>query len=55
MEHESRAKLEKLGVKIVAGVDKSGFERLSKPIQDKLANDLGPNAVKILQLVRNVK
>jgi tripartite ATP-independent transporter DctP family solute receptor len=55
MERESRTKLEKLGVKVVAGVDKTGFERLSKPIQDKLANDLGPNAVKILQLVRNVK
>ena len=55
MEHESRAKLEKLGVKIVTGVDKSGFEQISKPIQDKLAKDLGPHAVKILQLVRNVK
>jgi len=55
MEHESRAKLEKLGVKVVDGVDKSGFEQISKPIQDKLAKDLGPHAVKILQLVRNVK
>ena len=55
MEKESRAKLEKLGVKIVTKIDKSGFESVSKPIQDKLANDLGPNAVKILDLVRNVK
>ena len=55
MEKESRAKLEKIGVKIVNGVDKSGFESVSKPIQDKLAKDLGPNAVKILELVRNVK
>jgi tripartite ATP-independent transporter DctP family solute receptor len=55
MERESRAKLEKLGVKIVTGVDKSGFEQISKPIQDKLAKDLGPHAVKILGLVRNVK
>ncbi len=55
MERESRAKLEKLGVKIVADVDKSGFEAVSKPIQDKLAKDLGPHAVKILDLVRNVK
>jgi hypothetical protein len=39
----------------VATVDKSGFESVSKPIQDKLAKDLGPNAVKILELVRNVK
>jgi TRAP-type transport system periplasmic protein len=55
MEKESRAKLEKIGVKIVTGVDKSGFEKVSKPIQDKLAKDLGPHAVKILDLVRNVK
>lgn len=55
MERESRAKLEKLGVKIVTGVDKSGFEKVSKPIQDELAKQLGPHAVKILGLVRNVK
>jgi tripartite ATP-independent transporter DctP family solute receptor len=55
MEKESRARLEKIGVKIVAGVDKSGFESVSKPIQDKLAKDLGPHAVKILELVRSVK
>src|SRR5215203_712453 len=42
MEHESAAKLEKLGVKIVKDVDKSGFQDVSKPIQDKLAQDLGP-------------
>jgi tripartite ATP-independent transporter DctP family solute receptor len=55
MEKESRARLEKIGVKIVTGVDKSGFESVSKPIQDKLAKDLGPHAVKILELVRGVK
>ena len=55
MEKESRARLEKIGVKIVTAVDKSGFESVSKPIQDKLANDLGPHAVKILGLVRSVQ
>ena len=55
MEKESRARLEKLGVKILTTVDKSGFESISKPIQDKLAKDLGPYAVTILDLVRNVK
>jgi len=55
MEKESRAKLEKMGVKIVTGVDKSGFEKVSAPIQDKLANQLGPHAVKILGLVRGIK
>ena len=46
---------QKIGVKIVKDVDKSGFAAVSKPIQDKLAKDLGPNAVKVLDLVRNVK
>jgi tripartite ATP-independent transporter DctP family solute receptor len=55
LEHQALAKLEKMGVKIVKDVDKSGFQQISKPIQDKLAKDLGPNAVKVLGLVRSVK
>jgi tripartite ATP-independent transporter DctP family solute receptor len=55
LEHEALAKLQKIGVKVVKDVDKSGFQDVSKPIQDKLAKDLGPNAVKVLELVRNVK
>src|SRR5918912_341602 len=45
LEHQSRAKLERLGVKIVDHVEKSGFETVSKPIQDEIAQQLGPNAV----------
>jgi TRAP-type C4-dicarboxylate transport system substrate-binding protein len=55
MEHESRDKLKKLGVKIVDNVDKSGFEKIAEPIQEELAKKLGPHAEKILQLVRAVK
>ena len=55
LEHEALAKLEKIGIKIVKKVDKKGFQDISKPIQDKLAKDLGPNAVKVLELVRNTK
>lgn len=55
LEHEALAKLEKIGVKVVKNVDKTGFAQISKPIQDKLAKDLGPNAVKVLELVRNVQ
>jgi tripartite ATP-independent transporter DctP family solute receptor len=55
LEHEALAKLEKIGVKVVKDVDKSGFQQISKPIQDKLASDLGPNAVKVLALVRKVQ
>ncbi len=42
-------------MKIVTDVDKSGFETVARPIQDELAEKLGPNAVKILKLVREVK
>jgi tripartite ATP-independent transporter DctP family solute receptor len=55
LEHESMAKLEKMGVKFVKGVDKAGFIKDAEPIQDKLAQELGPGAVKVLLLVRAVK
>ena len=55
LEHDALAKLGKIGIKIVKTVDKSGFAQISIPIQDKLASDRGPNAVKVLSLVRGVK
>jgi len=55
LEHESLAKLEKLGVKFIKNVDKSGFIKAAEPLQDKLAQGLGPHAVKILGLIRNIK
>jgi len=54
LEKDSAARLEKMGVKIVRDVDKSGFMAAAKPIQDKLAAELGPHAVKILDLIRKV-
>ena len=36
-------------------VDKTGFMKAAAPIQDQLAAELGPHAVKILKLVRKVK
>ena len=54
LEHKSRAKLEKIGVKFVADVDKSGFIKAAEPLQDKIAADLGPHATKILQVCRSV-
>ncbi len=55
LEAESATKLQKIGVKINSKVDKSGFMKAAAPIQDELAKELGPHAVKILGLVRNVK
>jgi TRAP-type transport system periplasmic protein len=55
LEQDSATKLKKIGVKVVEKVDKSGFEKAARPIQDQLATELGPHAVKILGLVRSVK
>jgi TRAP-type transport system periplasmic protein len=55
LEHESMAKLEKIGVKFVKDVDKSGFLKVAEPIQDNTASALGPYAVELLKLVREVK
>jgi TRAP-type transport system periplasmic protein len=55
LEAESAAKLKTIGVKVVENVDKTGFIKAAQPIQDQLAQELGPHAVKILGLVRNVK
>ena len=55
LEKDSAERLKKLGVKVVEGVDKSGFMKAAQPIQDQLAKELGPHAEKILKLVRDVK
>jgi tripartite ATP-independent transporter DctP family solute receptor len=55
LEKESAEKLIKLGVKVNTNVDKSGFAKAAAPIQDQLAKELGPHAVKLLDLVRKVQ
>lgn len=55
LDHKSLAKLQKLGVKVVTDVDKTSFIKLAEPLQDKLAQELGPHAVKILQIVRSIQ
>src|SRR5689334_16220730 len=55
LEKDSADKLKAIGVKVVENVDKSGFENAAEPLQDELAKELGPHAVKLWQLVRDVK
>ena len=55
LEKDSAVKLKAIGVKIVEDVDKTGMMKAAQPIQDALAKELGPHAVKILGLVRDVK
>jgi len=54
LEKAAAAKLEKIGVKIVADVDKAGFQKIADPYLDKLAKDLGPHAEKIKDLIRTI-
>jgi TRAP-type transport system periplasmic protein len=55
LEKDSADKLKTMGVKIVDNVDKTAFMKAAAPIQDQLAAELGPHAVKLLKLVRDVK
>ena len=55
LEKDSADKLKTMGVKVVENVDKAGFIKASLPIQDQLAAELGPHAVKLLKLVRDLK
>jgi tripartite ATP-independent transporter DctP family solute receptor len=55
LEKDSADKLKSIGVKVVDNVDKSGFMKAAAPIQDQLAAELGPHAVKILKMVRDIK
>ena len=51
LENAAAARLQAIGIKIVTGVDKSGFLKISKPMLDKLAKELGPHAEKIKDLI----
>lgn len=55
LEKDSAVKLQKLGVKIVEGVDKSGFFKVASPYVEKMATELGPHAAKIQKLVNDIK
>jgi len=55
LEKDSADKLKTMGVKVVENVDKTGFMKAAQPVQDQLAVELGPHAVKLLKLVREVQ
>jgi tripartite ATP-independent transporter DctP family solute receptor len=55
LEHQSAVKLKSLGVKVVDGVDKSGFIKVAQPYLEKMSKDLGPHAVKIEQIISAIQ
>ncbi len=55
LEHQSAVKLKSLGVKVVDGVDKSGFIKVAQPYLEKMSKDLGPHAVKIQQIISAIQ
>jgi tripartite ATP-independent transporter DctP family solute receptor len=54
LERAAAAKLEKIGVKIVTDVDKTGFQKIADPYLGKLAKELGPHAEKIKDLIKAI-
>ena len=55
LETQSATKLKGMGVKIVDGVDKSGFFKVASPYLEKMAKDLGPHAAKLQQTISAIK
>jgi tripartite ATP-independent transporter DctP family solute receptor len=55
LEHDSATKLKSLGVKVVDGVDKSGFLKIAQPYLEKMSKDLGPHAVQIQQIISAIQ
>jgi TRAP-type transport system periplasmic protein len=55
LESDSAQKLKDIGVLIVDDVDKSGFVAAAEPLQDQLAKELGPNAVKVVEVIRSLQ
>jgi TRAP-type transport system periplasmic protein len=55
LEKAAAGKLKGMGIKIVTDVDKSGFQKISNPMLDKLAKELGPHADKIKNLIVSIK
>ena len=55
LEKDSADKLKTIGVKVVEASTRAGFIKAAQPVQDQLAAELGPHAVKLLKMVRDVK
>ena len=55
LEAQALNKIKSMGIKVVANVDKSGFQKIADPYLDKLAKDLGPHAEKVKNLIRSIQ
>jgi len=55
LDHKSLAKLQKMGVRVVTDVDRDSFIKIAQPLQDQIAQGLGPHAAKILQISRTIE
>lgn len=52
LQKELQAKYEEEGVQFITDVDKESFRKISVPMQDEVAADLGEQAVELLELIR---
>ena len=54
LQEKLQQEYEDLGVQFVTDIDKESFQEISVPMQDQVAEDLGPQAVEILEKIRTV-
>jgi tripartite ATP-independent transporter DctP family solute receptor len=54
LDHEAETKLKSLGIKVI-DVDKTGFIKIDEQLDEQIAKELGPDAEKLFNLVRNLK
>lgn len=52
LQAELQGKYEELGVQFITDVDKESFQKISVPMQDEVAADVGPEAVELLEQIR---
>lgn len=54
LEEEIRAEYEEKGILFVDDVDVESFQEIAVPLQDELAEDIGPEAITLLEEVRSI-
>lgn len=52
LQEELQAEYEEQGVQFITDVDKESFQKISVPMQDEVAADLGEQVVELLELIR---
>lgn len=55
LEKDKQKEYSDQGIKFFEDVDKESFKQIAQPLQDKLARDLGDNAVQLVDIIRGLR